>query len=400
MKLTKIIKNGFLSAFGVWRNELNNVFGDLGIIILFIVAPLGYPAIYALIYNKEASRETPFVVVDQSHTSLSRAFVHKIDASPLVSVYREATGMDAAQTLIKKKEAYGIVLIPADFSKNIHTGKQATVLYYGDMSVLLFYKNILQAVTEATFEMGDVISPGSENTRPVPYETVSLFNPQNGFASFLIPAILILVIQQTLLFGTGMLAATIRSKNNGQLIPPGTMHQGTLRIVFGKAAAYLTIYSFGSIWALVILPRLFHLITLSTYQTLLAFLLPFLLACIFFAMLVASFIRGRETPMMILAFTSFPFLFLTGISWPTTDIPFFWKIVSYVAPSTFGVAGFVKLNSMGATLQDVALEYRALWLQTGVYFILTCLVYRYNIRKQLIGRIQRLHADSADFRRR
>ena len=48
---------------------------------------------------------------------------------------------------------------------------------------------------------------------------------------------------------------------------------------------------------------------------------------------------------------------------------------------------------MGATLADIRTEYQALWIQVLVYFILTCLVYRYQIihtRRQAINRFEYL----------
>ena len=60
-------------------------------------------------------------------------------------------------------------------------------------------------------------------------------------------------------------------------------------------------------------------------------------------------------------------------------IPKFWEVVSWLFPSTFGINGFVRINNMGATLTDVLTEYRVLWIQTGVYFLTTCIVYRRQI---------------------
>lgn len=83
--------------------------------------------------------------------------------------------------------------------------------------------------------------------------------------------------------------------------------------------------------------------------------------------------------MMIYVFTSVPLLFISGISWPGTAIPKFWEVISWLFPSTFGINGFVRINNMGATLTDVLTEYRILWIQTGVYFLTTCIVYRRQI---------------------
>ena len=104
-------------------------------------------------------------------------------------------------------------------------------------------------------------------------------------------------------------------------------------------------------------------------------------------------IRNRETCMLIFVFTSVPLLFISGISWPGAAIPPFWKYVSYIFPSTFGINGFVKINNMGATLSEVAFEYKALWLQAGIYFLTTCWVYRWQIlmsRKHAIERYKEL----------
>ena len=48
---------------------------------------------------------------------------------------------------------------------------------------------------------------------PIEYEDIAIFNPTNGFAAFLIPAVLILIIQQTLLLGIGLAAGTAREQN-------------------------------------------------------------------------------------------------------------------------------------------------------------------------------------------
>ena len=90
---------------------------------------------------------------------------------------------------------------------------------------------------------------------------------------------------------------------------------------------------------------------------------------------------------ILLAAPYVPLLFLSGISWPGAAMPAFWKYFSYIFPSTFGINGYVRINSMGATLNEVSFEYQALWIQTGFYFITTCLVYRWQIlqsRKHVI----------------
>jgi ABC-2 type transport system permease protein len=96
-------------------------------------------------------------------------------------------------------------------------------------------------------------------------------------------------------------------------------------------------------------------------------------------MMLSCLVRYRENVILLVVFTSLPFLFLSGISWPQSSIPGMWQGIAALIPSTFGVRGFVRMNSMGATLADIKTEYQALWIQVVVYFFMTCIVYRFQI---------------------
>ena len=389
-RLQNIIKEGLNDTFLIWKSELKNVFADTGVMIFFFLVPFIYPLLYAFIYNNELVREAKMVVVDQSNSSLSRKYVRMIDATADVKVVGACADMEEAKRMLDTKQAYGILLVPSDFSKDLHAGRQTTVSLYSDMSSLLFYKAFLLSATEASFELGKEVrmhnNPVSTEkleqitVNPIPYESVTLFNTQNGFASFLVPAILILVIQQTLVLGIGMLGGTAREKNRFHTLVPVSKHfNGTLRLVFGKSLAYLVLYILVCGWTLVVVPKLFGLPQLASPFTLTMFILPYLFACIFFAITLSGFMVSRESPMMIFVFTSVFLLFISGISWPMHSIPSFWKATGYLFPSTPGVQGFVRINTMGATLNEVAAEYKLLWVQTGFYFLTSCLVYRFQI---------------------
>ena len=384
-RLRYIIKEGLLDTFYIWKDELRNVFKDAGVMIFFFLVPFVYPLLYSFIYNNEVVHEAKMVVVDQSDSYLSREFTRRVNATPDVEVVGVCPDMAEAKKMLDEKKAYGILLFPPDYSKDLHEGRQTTVSLYCDMSALLFYKAFLLAATEVSLDMGKELrmhnNPSSTDKMdqitvdPIPYESVALFNSQNGFASFLVPAILILVLQQTLILGIGMLGGTAREKN------------GTLRIVFGKSLTYLLLYVVVCIWVLAIVPKLFSLPQVGEPLTILLFLLPYLFACIFMSMTLSGFMTSRESPMLVFVFTSVILLFISGVSWPEAAIPPFWKVVGYLFPSTPGIQGFIRINTAGASLHEVAHEYRVLWIQAGVYFILSCIIYRYQIirsRKMII----------------
>ena len=337
-RLRYIIKEGLLDTFYIWKDELRNVFKDAGVMIFFFLVPFVYPLLYSFIYNNEVVHEAKMVVVDQSDSYLSREFTRRVNATPDVEVVGVCPDMAEAKKMLDEKKAYGILLFPPDYSKDLHEGRQTTVSLYCDMSALLFYKAFLLAATEVSLDMGKELrmhnNPSSTDKMdqitvdPIPYESVALFNSQNGFASFLVPAILILVLQQTLILGIGMLGGTAREKNRFHSLVPICRHfNGTLRIVFGKSLTYLLLYVVVCIWVLAIVPKLFSLPQVGEPLTILLFLLPYLFACIFMSMTLSGFMTSRESPMLVFVFTSVILLFISGVSWPEAAIPPFWKVV-------------------------------------------------------------------------
>lgn len=385
------IKNRVIDLFRICKEELSLTFSDEGMIIFLILVPLAYPLLYAFIYNNEVAREVTAIVVDDNKSSYSREFIRKVDATADVHIIGYAADMEEAKLAMKERKAYGIYYIPAEFSKDINTSKQTYISLFTDMGALLHYKNLLIAATNVSLEMNKhiKIAHAVSNTTdrqdeitasPILHEEVALFNPQNGFASFLIPAVLILIIQQTLLLGIGLSAGTAREHHKAHLLLPcNSTYNGTLRIVLGKALCYIIIYIVISTYVLYAVPRLFRLPQIGDITNLSLFILPYIISCVLFAITLSTFVTNREKAMIIFVFTSVPLLFISGISWPASAIPDGWKWLGYLFPSTHGINGFIKINSTGATLSEVKYEYQALWLLCGLYFITACIVYRHQI---------------------
>ena len=117
-------------------------------------------------------------------------------------------------------------------------------------------------------------------------------------------------------------------------------------------------------------PHFFGFTMLAEPLPLICLLVPYLLAAIFFAMIISLFVRLRENVMLIIVFTSIPFLFMSGVSWPLSNIPGFWQGVSWLIPSTFGIRGYLTLAALGGSLNDVLPYCRYLWIQTFAYFFI------------------------------
>lgn len=390
--LLKRFVQGVADTLHVWRDEVKMVLRDEGVLMFVLLVPLGYPLLYSWIYNNEVVREVPVAVVDESHSALSRQFTQKCDASPDVRVAYMPADMEEAKRLVETQEVDGIYRIPADFSTRLNRMEQATVGVYCDMSVMLQYKAIYQTATAVSQEMnariqsqllGNYTDRDDEiATQPLAFDEVPLFNPSGGYGSFILPAVLMLIIQQTLLLGIGLSAGTARENNRYKdLVPMSRHYQGPMRIVFGKSLCYAMIYAVMAAYLALLVPKMFHFVQVGQPAVLFAVLVPYVLACIFFGLTLSCMIRYRENVMLLVVFSSVPLLFLSGVSWPQSNMPGVWQAAAWLFPSTFGVRAYVRAQSMGASLEDVLVEYRALWIQVAAYFFLACCVYANQIRR-------------------
>ena len=390
--MLKRLKEHFTDVLYIWREEMKQVIKDEGVLMFLVIVPLGYPLLYSWIYNNEAVHEVPVVIVDQSHSALSRQFIHDCDAAPDVRVSYYAEDLDEAKSLISRQLVKGIYLIPSDFATRISRGEQATVSVYCDMSLMLAYKAVYQTAMIEAGRLGaglNIKKAGNFSKRedaitaqPLAVEDVAMFNPSGGYGSCVLPAVLMILLQQALALGIGMAAGTARERNrNGQLIPHDDPHfRGAYRIVWGKALCYGMMGAIAAAYLAMAVPRMFSFPQLANGLTLFLMLLPYTIASIFFGMTVSCLVRYRENVILLMVFVSVPLLFLTGVSWPQSSIPGAWQGVSWLFPSTFGVRAFIRINSMGASINQILPEIRILWIQAAAYLGLACLVYRHQFR--------------------
>ena len=370
----------------VFAYEMKRIFSDPGVLVIFILATVAYPILYNCIYWKDTIENVPVAVVDMSHSPESRDFLHKWGACPDVKLEYFCTSMQEAERLMRDQKVHGIIYFPSDYATAINSGlEQAHISLYCDMSSFLYMKAVYLSCNQVMLEsmrniqidryqaMGYDSEFAWSLVQDAPYTETALFCPTGGYAAFLIPAVLMLILHQTLLFGICMLGGTAREENNELYILPGRRRSvSVLRIILGRSAAYFVLYMALGALTLIGVPRWFGLPHIGDPMDVLRFMVPYLLAVIYFSMCVSVFTRNRETGMVMLISSTLIFLFIAGVSWPQQMLPKAWLYLSYIFPYTWGVHGFLHINSMGATLAGTSREYYALWILAAAYFFIAC----------------------------
>lgn len=388
------LKIQFQEFKSVIKNELTFILKDPGVLLVLVGAIFIYSILYSLAYKNEVLRDVPVAIVDHSNTPSSQTLIRAIDASSNMKIAYKPASLEEAKDLFMSREVNGVIVIPRDYEKKIMRMEKAAVSVYADASYFLMYRQVFSDAISAIdkvsteIEWNRFVSSGKSSesakviSNPVQIKSTNLFNPYGGYGSFVMPAVLILILQQTLLIGIGMIGGTWREQNlYKQLIPDGESRLYILPVVFGKAVTYLLICVITVSYILGVHYKIFGFPANGSIGDILQLLLPYLLSVIFLGIMLSTLFRYRENSILFLLFTSIPFLLLTGISLPQEAMPQWLYRAAKVIPGSNGVDAFIRVQSMGATLVEVITPYRILWALTIIYFIGAYIGIRYRIRK-------------------
>lgn len=362
---------------GEWRRVL----ADRGVFSILVVAPVFYGVFYPQPYLGQLVRKIPIAVVDDDRSDLSRRFIQTLDADEAISVAVRAPALDVAQQALFARQVFGIVEIPPDTEREVLKGNAARVPAYVDSAYFLVFNRSLQGILESAAATNFTNASRGEGAgatlalaaiSPMELLMEPLYNPTGGYASYVVPAAFVLIIQQTLLIGAATLTG-LGFEDRGsasRMMPIGPAS------LLGRGLAHLTVYFAALVLFLVILPRIYGFSTLGRLIDLALFAVPFVLATSFMGQAAGCFFKHRETAVLVFVATTLPQFFLVGVSWPREMIPPLLDHIRRVFPSESAIDGLVRINQMGAALGEVRADWLYLWLLAAIYFGLAVLAAR------------------------
>lgn len=377
-----------------FQNQLRDIFKDGGVMLILIFAALAYPLVYSIGYKTNVISEMPVAVVDMDQTQASRTLTRMINDTREVKVITKPGCLNQAKQQFWDQTVHGIIVIPNDLEKNIIKGQQGAIQLFCDASYFLKYKETLNAALKATgtfsagveikryIASGDSFNQAIEKQHPLDIKFFNLYNPSGAYGSFVMPGLIIIILQQTLLVGIGMVGGAGRENNNNQIIAPGIMlKNGAFSVILGKAFAFFSIYVVNSVFTLVWLYEWFDFPSKGSLFNVIILMIPFLFSSIFLGLAISLLFKKRENSIIFLVFLSPIILFLTGLSWPVISLPGILHKVAYVFPSTNMVPAYLRLRTMGVDISDIRFEFIFLTIQMIFYYFLACISFKYLAKK-------------------
>lgn len=395
--MLKQINTGIILTTRCFTEELKNILNDSGALLILLFALIIYPVIYGIAYQNEVVRDIPIAVVDLDQTPSSRQLIRMTGATEQLEVAATVSSLSEAQTLFLKGLVCGVVLIPETFEKDLMTARQTSVTVYSDAGYFLIYKQTLSGALRASATFGGAVeikrmlakgvslNQAMERRDPVSLNTVMLFNPAGGYNSFVIPGLMIVILQQTLLIGIGLLGGTHRERKRQRFSIPKALNRGGIfPVIFGKAGAFFFIYLVNVIITQIWVYHWFNLPSKGSVMAVMALMVPFLLAVTFLGLALSTLFVRRESSIIFMVFLSPLALFLSGLSWPSEAIPAWLNHLAALFPSTIMVPDFLRVRTMGAGITQVSGGIIGLWIQAAVYFLIASGLFYLFARKQSI----------------
>jgi ABC-2 type transport system permease protein len=356
---------------GAFTAEWRRVLGMRSAFSVLFLAPLVYGIYYPQPYLNQILRKLPIAVVDNDLSDLSRRIVETLDASGALSVAVRARTLAETRAAIDRGKAFAVVEIPPGTERDVLKGITAHIPVYADATYLFIFRSTASGVATAvgalTSELvsrgarsdGSLVKAKLASTNPADVLLQPIFNPVGGYASYVVPAAFVLILQQTLLIGAAMLTGAALAKGGGAFAG-----------VFGRGIAHLTIYLPALALYLIVLPRIYGFSTLGHLPQIFALATVFLLATSFMGQAIGAWFTRPENATLLLLATSLPQFFTAGFAWPREAIPDVALTLGRMFPADSAIDGVVRINQLGASIWEVGHDWLWLWCLALGYFAL------------------------------
>lgn len=373
-----------MSILSLIRRELANAFlHDARRAIFLFGAATAYLILFGILYYPGVVKEIPTVVCDEEHTAYSRLLIRQVDDDERLGLVRVVADEGEARDMLRQKEVYAAVIIPADFSHDILNGRSAKVLF------MLNGANII-TTNIATTAGNDIVNTfntrfaarqaalrtsGDEQMlkkRISPVETTLrvLNNPTQSYMMFFVTGLAMAAMQQGFFLAIG--AAVQCDFRNPEL--KGTS-KGKLLVV--KVGVYwvLSILSFGLVC---VLARLLGIPDRASIQSLGLLAGAFSFAAISLGLFASSIFHNELQFVRASVMYTVPAFIFGGYTWPLEAMDPVTQVVAQAFPMAW-MSNAVREFFLSGHLATLSHNLTALTVMGVIFFSLGSWIFLHKI---------------------
>ncbi|WP_293956760.1 MULTISPECIES: ABC transporter permease [unclassified Sphingobacterium] len=325
------------------QREFKLFFNNKVLLMLFLGAPVLYGILVGHVYQQGKVTEMPIIVVDEDNSPLSSSFIDMLSDNESIEVARVLPSLFDSKDIAMQYEATTIVHIPKGFASGVQQGRLPEMTVFVDGANTLTSNTAMMAVNVCASTLKAGIQIQAQMKRGVPakiaaqqYEPFkTTFVKQNirsgNYLYFMLPGVLITVLQQVLLLG---LALSFSSEFEGNTFPDLVRKIGNpIGLILVKIFPYILMsvgilvlyWGFGQYYRMP-LQADFGRFVLCTFV--------FLLAVCFIGVLVSILLPSQLKSTEVLMVIATPAFILSGFTWPSSLMPEWVQAIANVIPST------------------------------------------------------------------
>lgn len=370
--------------------EFRLFYNNKVLLLLFVGAPLLYGVLIGHVYQQGKVTHMPIVVVDEDGKELSGTFIDMLVDNESIKIARILPSLFDAKNVAIEREATTIVHIPRGFTAGVQQGRFPEITLFVDGANTLTSNTALMAVNVCAMTMKAGIQIQMQMKKGVPasvaaqqYEpfktTIVKQNIRSGnYLYFMLPGVLITVLQQVLLLGLAL--SFSQEFENGTFQGLAEKISNPVLLILVKVIPYMFM-SVGII-ALYWCFGQYYKMPLNVdfwWFSLCAFI--FVLAVCFIGVLVSAALPSQLKSTEVLMVIATPAFIISGFTWPSSQMPTWVQWIADVVPSTHFLRIFRLMFIQHAENYHTHRALIALLIIAIVCFVAASIVVAMKIRK-------------------
>ena len=348
--------------FDILKRELKNVSKDSSLFLILLLAPILYAFMYGSIYLNKGEEKVKLALIDNDGTAISRTLTEQFDSTPMIEII-PSSDINDAQEKMYQGEVQGYFYIQSGFEKDILSQKQTNVNLVLNASRFLPSSDLLSTVTKVCLTVGAGVRKTYFNkqgmgedesmkmTNPINMDYRPLYNSGMTYGAFLLPGLLAIILQQTLLIGVAA-AFTSEREENKLLNLYQVSKQSISKMIFGKSLLYFFAFMIFGLFFSIVNFSVFGVEIRGSYFDLAVISALFIATIIVFGMLIGSFFKTKLFAFQVLVFSSYPIFLITGYSMPYQALPKFVQMLSDTLPTSPFLKTYISIVQSGGSLAD------------------------------------------------
>lgn len=361
------------SLIKLFLRETSLVAKDHSLLLTLLIAPLLYAFFYGSIYINKEEENVKLAVVDDDQSRLSRLLQQNIDNSPMVELIH-FPNLEEAKEYMYQGVCQGYLYIPKGTQTNLLSLKQSNVVLSVNAARFLPSSDLLMSIQQICLAIGAGVrlqyiekteglstAMAMQNVMPISLDYRPLFNERSSYGAFLLPALLALILQQTLLIGLSESVAGERQHGTFKEWLSGSVSTA----IWGKGLFYLFVFGAYGFFFLNVNFKLLGLPMRGSGFQLGILLFMLLLTLIPMAQFIGSLFKSQLLCLQIMAFSTYPIFLITGYTWPFESLPLVVQWLSMLLPTTPFIKVYTAIVQSGASLSSQmgpVLHLLVLWL--------------------------------------